>query len=108
MIKFKKQSLAAYAPSGALADEAISSIRNATAFNTQEKLATQYDTYLAKAGRADFKVRCVVSVTIAFIIGASQLNYVSILVCKEILQLTQSYGRLSHSGKALDTLWRET
>jgi ATP-binding cassette, subfamily B (MDR/TAP), member 1 len=85
MIKFKKQSLAVFAPSGTLADEAISSIRNAMAFNTQEKLATQYDAYLAKAGRVDFKVRSVVIATIAFIIGASQLNYVSILVCKEIL-----------------------
>jgi ATP-binding cassette subfamily B (MDR/TAP) protein 1 len=85
MIKFKKQSLAASAPSGTLADEAITSIRNATAFNTQGMLATQYDTYLAKVGRVDFKVRSVVSATIAFIIGASQLNYVSILVRKEIL-----------------------
>lgn len=102
MIKFKKQSLAASAPSGTLADEAISSIRNATAFNTQEKLATQYDAYLAKVGRVDFKVRCVVSVTIAFIIGASQLNYVSILVPKKFSQLTQCYGRCSPSGKALD------
>jgi ATP-binding cassette subfamily B (MDR/TAP) protein 1 len=39
LITYNKKSLAAYAEGGSVAEEVISSIRNATAFNTQDKLA---------------------------------------------------------------------
>ena len=43
IIKFNKQSLESYALGGSVAEEVISSIRNATAFSTQDKLARQYE-----------------------------------------------------------------
>ena len=43
IIKYKKQSLESYALGGSIAEEVISSIRNATAFSTQDKLARQYE-----------------------------------------------------------------
>ena len=43
IIKYNKQSLESYALGGSVAEEVISSIRNATAFSTQDKLARQYE-----------------------------------------------------------------
>ena len=80
IVKYKKQSLAASTASSTLAEEAISSIRNVTAFNTQEKMAIQYDKYLAKVKKVDLKMRIVTSFIIAFMMGAVQLFYVRILI----------------------------
>ncbi|KAG8157696.1 hypothetical protein KVR01_012358 [Diaporthe batatas] len=41
--------IAHFAQGGTVAEEVISSIRNTTAFHTQDKLARQYDSYLVKA-----------------------------------------------------------
>ena len=49
VIKFNKKSLESYALGGSIAEEVISSIRNATAFGTQDKLARQYDKHLIEA-----------------------------------------------------------
>lgn len=49
MIKWSKTALNAYAVGGTVAEEVLSSIRNATAFSTQDKLAKQYNTYLLTA-----------------------------------------------------------
>lgn len=49
-----------------MAEEVISSIRNSTAFHTQEKLARQYDTYLIKAEKAGYKLKSVTSSMVGF------------------------------------------
>lgn len=51
IIKYNKKSLDAYALGGSVAEEVISSIRNATAFNTQDKLARLYDRHLKEAAK---------------------------------------------------------
>lgn len=49
MIKYQKNALGSYALGGSLAEEVISSIRNAVAFHTQEKLAKNYSVHLDEA-----------------------------------------------------------
>ncbi|KAF2861862.1 putative multidrug resistance protein 1, 2 [Piedraia hortae CBS 480.64] len=49
IVKYNKKSLAAYAQGGTVAEEVISSIRNAVAFGTQDKLAREYDKHLTEA-----------------------------------------------------------
>lgn len=44
-----KKSIQAYAVGGTVAEEVLSSIRNAVAFGTEDKLAKQYDTHLQVA-----------------------------------------------------------
>lgn len=65
--KLSKTYLAHFAEGGTVAEEVISSIRNATAFHTQEKLAQQYDTYLIKAEKAGFKLKSTTSSMIGFL-----------------------------------------
>ncbi|KAK9468222.1 P-loop containing nucleoside triphosphate hydrolase protein [Lipomyces arxii] len=47
MIKFFRLSLTGYSVGGTLAEEVISSVRNVQAFGVQDRLALQYDQYLA-------------------------------------------------------------
>lgn len=49
IVKWNKIALDSYAEGGTVAEEVLSSIRNATAFSTQDKLARQYDVYLKRA-----------------------------------------------------------
>ena len=49
MIKWSEKTQESYALGGTITEEVLSSIRNATAFNTQRKLARQYDDQLAAA-----------------------------------------------------------
>ena len=69
IIKYNKSSLAAYALGGSVAEEVISSIRNATAFNTQEKLARQYDVHLVEAAKWGSKLKMVLGVMVAGMMG---------------------------------------
>ena len=73
--KYNKKSLAAYASGGTVAEEVISSIRNATAFGTQEKLAKEYDTYLVDAEKSAFKMKAVLGSMIGFLMCYVYLNY---------------------------------
>nr|POE78493.1 leptomycin b resistance protein pmd1 [Quercus suber] len=57
IVAFSKQSLSSYALGGTVAEEVISSIRNATAFGTQDKLARQYDVHLNNAEKTGFKMK---------------------------------------------------
>lgn len=65
--KLSKTYIAYFAEGGTVAEEVISSIRNATAFHTQEKLARRYNTYLMKAKTAGFKLKSTTSLMIAFL-----------------------------------------
>ena len=75
IIKFNKQSLESYALGGTVAEEVISSIRNATAFGTQDKLARQYDAHLIEAERWGKKLKTVLAIMIAGMMGILYLNY---------------------------------
>jgi len=75
MVKFSKSSLNSYAEGGTVAEEVLSSIRNAQAFNTQEKLARQYDGYLAVAEVWGFKQRAVMGAMIGAMMCVVYLNY---------------------------------
>ncbi|CAM1505503.1 Fc.00g111400.m01.CDS01 [Cosmosporella sp. VM-42] len=75
ILKYNKQSLQAYANGGSLADEVISSIRNAVAFGTQDRLAKQYDVHLAKAEYFGFRVKGAVATMISGMMLILYLNY---------------------------------
>ena len=75
IVQFNKKSLAAYAVGGSVAEEVLSSIRNATAFGTQDKLARQYDLHLAEAQRWGFRLKATLGVMIGFMLCFVFLNY---------------------------------
>lgn len=58
-----------------MAEEVISSVRNAKAFNTEEKLARQYDTHLSIAEKWGFKMKAVTGSMIGFLMCYVYLNY---------------------------------
>jgi ATP-binding cassette, subfamily B (MDR/TAP), member 1 len=75
IVKFNKKSLAAYGVGGTVAEEVLSSIRNATAFGTQDKLARQYDLHLAEAQKWGFRLKSSLGVMIGFMLCFVFLNY---------------------------------
>ncbi|KAK3117316.1 hypothetical protein LTR53_001433 [Teratosphaeriaceae sp. CCFEE 6253] len=75
MDKWNKASLASYAEGGTVAEEVISSIRNATAFGTQDKLAKQYDVHLLEAKKSGFKMKTVLGSMIGFLMCYVYLTY---------------------------------
>jgi len=75
IIRYNKQSLESYALGGTVAEEVISSIRNATAFGTQNKLARQYDKHLQEAEKWGLKLKIVLACMIACMMGIIYLNY---------------------------------
>lgn len=75
IIKFNKQSLESYAVGGTVVEEVISSIRNATAFNTQDKLARQYDKHLTEAEKWGLKLKVALAAMIAAMMAIVYLNY---------------------------------
>lgn len=75
MLKHNKNSLEAYAQGGSLADEVVSSIRNAIAFGTQDRLARQYDKHLGKAEYFGFRVKSSMAVMVAGMMLILFLNY---------------------------------
>jgi ATP-binding cassette subfamily B (MDR/TAP) protein 1 len=66
---------ASYAEGGSVAEEVISSIRNATAFGTQDKLARQYDKHLANAERYGFKTKFALAIMVGGMFLIIYLNY---------------------------------
>jgi len=74
--KHNNRTLAANALGGTVADEVISSIRNATAFNTQEKLSNQYNVFVRAAAKSGFRMRTIVAIMIAILASIAQLTYV--------------------------------
>nr|OQO17594.1 hypothetical protein B0A51_15317 [Rachicladosporium sp. CCFEE 5018] len=75
IVKWQKESLAAYAEGGTVAEEVISSIRNAVAFGTQDKLAKQYGKHLAEAEKSGFKMKATMGSMIGFLMMYVYLNY---------------------------------
>lgn len=75
MIKYNKDSIQAYALGGTVADEVISSVRNAVAFGTQDRLAKQYDAHLTKAEYFGFRVKATIACMVAGMMLILYLNY---------------------------------
>ncbi|KAH7329142.1 ABC multidrug transporter Mdr1 [Stachybotrys elegans] len=75
MLKNNTRSLEAYARGGSIAEEVISSIRNAVAFGTQDRLAKQYDVQLKQAEYYGFRVKSVLATMIAGMMLILYLNY---------------------------------
>ncbi|KAK4569860.1 GTPase-activating protein [Recurvomyces mirabilis] len=75
IVKYNKRSLASYAEGGTVAEEVISSIRNATAFGTQDKLAREYDVHLAEAEKSGYKMKAITGSMIGFLMCYVYLTY---------------------------------
>ncbi|KAI0603161.1 multidrug resistance protein [Biscogniauxia sp. FL1348] len=75
VIKYTKNSIEAYATGGSVAEEVISSIRNAVAFGTEERLAKQYDSHLIRAEYYGFRKAAAVAVMISGMMWIVYLNY---------------------------------
>jgi ATP-binding cassette subfamily B (MDR/TAP) protein 1 len=75
MIRFNKRSQEHAGPGATVAEEVFSSIRNATALGTQERLAKQYDGFLLKAEVWAFKMRSVTGVMIGTIFAHMFFNF---------------------------------
>jgi ATP-binding cassette subfamily B (MDR/TAP) protein 1 len=75
IIKYSKRSLESYALGGSVAEEVISSIRNATAFGTQDKLARQYDRHLVEAEKYGYKGKFVIAIMLGAMFMIINLNY---------------------------------
>ncbi|KAK3357131.1 P-loop containing nucleoside triphosphate hydrolase protein [Lasiosphaeria hispida] len=75
IVKYSKHNISAYAEGGSVAEEVISSVRNAVAFGTQDRLAKQYDTHLTRAELYGFKVKGAIGVMVACMMLILYLNY---------------------------------
>ncbi|KAK4501646.1 hypothetical protein PRZ48_007455 [Zasmidium cellare] len=75
IVKWNKKSLQSYAEGGTIAEEVISSIRNAIAFGTQDKLAREYDKHLAIAERSGFQMKAMTGSMIGFLMCYVYLTY---------------------------------
>ena len=76
IIMYNKHSLESYALGGSIAEEVLSSIRNTTAFSTQDKLARQYGVHLAEAEFWGFKLKVIFGSMMGGMMCVVYLNYV--------------------------------
>ena len=75
MRMWNKKSLAAYATGGTVAEEVFSSIRNAVAFGTQDKLAKSYEVHLVEAQRWGTRTKGMMACMIGCLLCLIFLNY---------------------------------
>jgi ATP-binding cassette subfamily B (MDR/TAP) protein 1 len=75
IVKYSKKSLESYGAGGTVAEEVISSIRNATAFGTQDKLAKQYEVHLAEAEKWGIKQQVILGMMVGAMFGIMFSNY---------------------------------
>lgn len=75
IVKFSKANINAYAQGGTVAEETLSSVRNAVAFGTQDKLAKLYDTHLVKAEYFGTRLKGVLALMIASLMMLMNWNY---------------------------------
>ncbi|KAJ5641516.1 hypothetical protein N7490_005516 [Penicillium lividum] len=75
IVKYSELSLQSYSAGGTVAEEVISSIRNATAFGTQDKLARQYEGHLKMAERWGIRMQTAVGLLVAVMFSIMFLNY---------------------------------
>ena len=75
VLKYSQLSMVAQARSGSVAEEVLSSVRNAIAFGTQDRLARQYDQHLTRAEHSGFRQRVALACMLAFMMCILYLNY---------------------------------
>ncbi|KAI0013615.1 P-loop containing nucleoside triphosphate hydrolase protein [Xylariaceae sp. FL0662B] len=75
VVRFSRDSIQSYATGGSVAEEVISSIRNAVAFGTQERLAKQYDVHLVQAEYFGFRKGACIAAMIGSMFLIMFLNY---------------------------------
>lgn len=75
LIAWGRKSLASYALGGSVAEEVLGSIRNATAFGTQDKLALKYDKHLIEAQKWGWRVKGALGVMIGLMFLFIFWNY---------------------------------
>ncbi|KAB8349573.1 hypothetical protein FH972_023597 [Carpinus fangiana] len=75
IVQWNKAALDAYALGGTVAEEVLSSIRNATAFSTQDKLAKQYDVHLQGARYWGLRHKGIMGVLLGVMFLIIYLNY---------------------------------
>ncbi len=76
LVKWSQLALNAYALGGTVAEEVFSSVRNAVAFGTQDKLAKQYGTHTTEAEKWGIKSKLALAVMIGGMFMFVNLNYV--------------------------------
>ncbi|KAH7150159.1 ABC transporter [Dactylonectria estremocensis] len=75
LLKYSKQQISTGALGGTLADEVLSSIRNAVAFGAQDRLAKQYETHLSKTEYFGFRFKSSMGVLLAGLNLIMHLGY---------------------------------
>ncbi|KAJ5232033.1 hypothetical protein N7468_004989 [Penicillium chermesinum] len=75
IVKYGKLSIISYAAGGSLAEEVLSSIRSATAFGNQDKLARQYEGHLKLAEKWGMRLQMTLGVLVASMFSIMFLNY---------------------------------
>ncbi|KAF2725984.1 P-loop containing nucleoside triphosphate hydrolase protein [Polychaeton citri CBS 116435] len=75
VVKYNRLALTSYAEGGTVAEEVLSSIRNAIAFGTQDKLARKYDAHLTLAENAGFRAKSIAGSMIGFLMLYNYLTY---------------------------------
>lgn len=75
IVKWNKAALDSYAAGGTVAEEVLSSIRNATAFGTQDKLAGEYDKHLTIAEKYGFKHKAAMGTMLGGMMFIIYANY---------------------------------
>lgn len=75
IVKYSKLNIQSYALGGTVAEETLSSVRNAVAFGTQDRLASLYDTHLVKAEKYGVRLKAALGVMIAILMALVNWNY---------------------------------
>lgn len=75
IVKNSQANINAYALGGTVAEETLSSIRNAVAFGTQDRLAKSYDAHLTKAEYFGIRLKSSLAVMIASMMLIMNWNY---------------------------------
>ncbi|KUI59559.1 Leptomycin B resistance protein pmd1 [Cytospora mali] len=75
IVKYSKQNINAYALGGTVAEETLSSVRNAVAFGTQDRLAKLYNTHLSKAEFFGIRLKGAIAIMIAFLMMVMNWSY---------------------------------
>ncbi|KAI0445043.1 ABC transporter [Xylaria telfairii] len=75
IVKYTKQSIQAHAVGGTVAEEVLSSIRNAVAFGTEARLASKYDAHLKVGEFYGFRKATSVALLVGGIFLIIYLNY---------------------------------
>lgn len=77
IVKYTKLSMESSGKGDSIAEEVLSSIRNAVVFNSQEKLARKYDQSMIEAEKWGFRMRVSMAVMLSGIMCFVFLDYVS-------------------------------